>query len=138
MDIIEAYIFLFFDSLMSSIIFPIQTNLVFPAMMFFEGYNTSIIIIIATIGAMTGAMLNFGLGRLIVTTSKFKPEGKRAIQFFNFCHNQGRYILLFSWFPVLGSVLTVVTGAAKMRASIAFLIIFIVHLAYYTILALIY
>ena len=137
MNLTEAYTYLFFDSAMASLIFPIHSALVYPSMLMFGGYNITIIAFLALCGALLGAIANFWLGKALVSVSKYSPEDGKALMFFSIVKKYAPYILLLSWVPILGSVLVVTSGAVGVRFIRSMGVFVIVNSAYYCALAVI-
>jgi membrane protein YqaA with SNARE-associated domain len=134
MEPTEAYNFLFADSIMSTLILPMSGRLVFPAMQIFGGYNLYLMVAIATAGTVLGAAANWFVGKLIVIACKYNPDEQtgRAQKFVNFCRKNGLWLLILSWIPVFGTLLTAALGAVGVRFKRVLAIIFIVNLVYYS------
>ena len=130
MEPTQAYIFLLADSFMASLLLPIQNMLVLPVMKIFGGYNMPLAASIAAVGATIGALVNFAIGRLIRLSSRYSPKSERAKKFVDFLQNKAHILLLFSFVPVLGGVITTFIGIAKANLKKSLIIFALVNLVY--------
>lgn len=141
MSLTEAYYFLLFDSVLAELILPLQTQLVYPAMVIFGGYNIPVIFMIAIFGSMVGAVGNWYIGRLANTAmNKYaapKPEKEQLLG--KISHFIYKWRILFAlgcgFFPVIGGLLSLIFGFFSIRV-IYFLAFFTIAKAAYLALAL--
>lgn len=131
MTLAEAYSYLFFDSLMTSLIFPVKEIFVFVVMQIFGSYNMSLAIILAAIGSIFGHVINFGLGRLVVRSNKFVPQGNVTLKIIAFYKKTAPAFMLFCWVPFLGALLVVMAGSAMASWRKMFLFIIPIQAIYY-------
>ena len=117
MDKLQAYSWLFADSMMTSLILPPHVATVFGAMKGFGGYNILWMLCGAILGSILGSSLNYGLGRLILTCiNKEKYSQKMDINKVSYYFTRyGLWLLLFPFVPAYGSFLTVVAGLLRIR-----------------------
>jgi membrane protein YqaA with SNARE-associated domain len=116
MDATEAYSFLLFDSFLAELIFPLQTQLVFPAMIIFGGYNLFLVWAVTLVGTIAGGLGNWYIGRLIDTARNWygladpNPEGKIGrIQ--RFCQKWEKWLAgLCALVPIVGSIGAIALG----------------------------
>ena len=134
MDIFEVYFFLLADSFMTSLILPMQSHLVFPVMLIMGGYNIYFTVLVASFGALIAFVANWYLGYFILLTSKYNPKGGKAIGFVGFCRDHSAWLLVLSWVPILGSVISVVMGVVKVNFTRAITVFTLVNLIYFIIL----
>lgn len=109
----EAYSFLFFDSVLSAMIVPVQDPLVLDVMRAFGTYNLQIAIPIALLGAALGYTANWGLGRMLLHCEDRKWIPARSPKFViieRFIQTYGKWLLLLAPVPVFGHVFTVLCG----------------------------
>jgi len=83
--------------------------------------DPALLLIVGTIGNTAGAVVNWVLGRGAgaVVAKRWLPKAgretyARAARTFN---RYGLWSLLFAWLPVIGDVLTVVAGAARVSLT---------------------
>jgi membrane protein YqaA with SNARE-associated domain len=138
MELSEAYSFLFFDSIISSLAIPINMRLVFPTMQTFGGYSPYLMAIVATIGSLLGHAANFGLGRFVLIATKYNPQNnsEKARKFFDLCRKYGGFLLVLSWVPVFGPFLSLAVGFVKVPVKLVFSTIFAAHFVYYCFISL--
>jgi membrane protein YqaA with SNARE-associated domain len=136
MDYSEAFSFLFFDSLMAALIFPIQDNLVFPIMLIFGGYPIFKMFAMATAGATLATWMNMVLGRALRCIPKLQeaaentdPEHKGKLQRFAlFTRKYGYWgLVLCVWIPFFGAVYTVIVAICRVPWKLVTIAAFIGH-----------
>lgn len=112
MNNIEAYWLLFTDSLISSLILPLNEVLVFKVMLYFNTYNRFFMLITATLGSSIGGVINWCLGRVMIyVRSKYGKTDK----VFNYYKSVIIGLIIFlAWVPILGSLITVISGRLKL------------------------
>ena len=113
MSLEESYLFLFFDSVMASLVLLPNTPMVFDAMRVFGGFSASIILSLAVAGNAVGSSLNYALGRIMnhVKKNVDKSEGsKKFISLKNFANKKLFALAFFSFIPLIGVVITLVSG----------------------------
>jgi membrane protein YqaA with SNARE-associated domain len=130
----EAYSYLFTDSLMGSLLLPPHNELVFGAMQIFGGYNALLMILLAISGSMTGLALNFGFGKLLLTCKnqewfieRSALLDKASLMFKRY----GLWLLLCSFVPVLGGIVTLLAGVMRVRFALFLLLVGAGQTAYY-------
>ncbi len=108
-----GYLGLFLVSLLGATIIPLSTE-IFVVGMPLLGYNTWIVILVATLGGYVGNLINYTVGRkgtefIFSRYVTIKPEHwEPAAAWFQ---HWGAAVLFFSWLPVIGDPLTIVAGA---------------------------
>ena len=118
MDRLEAYLYLFSDSFIGSLIVPPHSAFVRDTMLIFGGYGSAtIIVLIALIASILGAIANYLIGMALVTCARKEPkvlESKfmRAVLYFK---KYELLMLLFSGVPFIGNVITVISGTLSTR-----------------------
>ena len=131
---IEIYSLLFVDSLVAALILPLNKVLIFKIMSYFGGYSCVLMLLVATLGAVIGCILNWILGRMIIFA---------RIEYHKVQDNYGKlgsYIklvlmlltLVFSWVPVWGGIINVLSGYFKVKLLNFTALIFISYLGYFT------
>ncbi|MDB2414300.1 hypothetical protein N9W34_00840 [Rickettsiales bacterium] len=119
---------------MSAIILPLQTEIVFPAMKIFGNYNMIFAAFLAVIAVTIGSLANYGIGELINIASNKYREGKleeSTVKISQFLNGRGKFLLLFSWVPLIGAILLMIAGFCKVKIKTVFLFIFVTNIFYY-------
>ncbi len=112
-----GYLGLFVISFLAATILPLSSELVLTSLLL-NDLSPELLVIIATIGNVLGALTNYGLGFwaskavvqkwLRMSEAEFeKAEGR-----FN---KYGLAALLFAWVPVIGDPLTVIAGILRVN-----------------------
>ena len=117
---------LFAASFVAATILPAQSEAVLAAMILSGGYDTTLLLAVATAGNVGGSVVNWGLGRGV---SKF--EGRRwfpvrremLARAEGWYARWGRWSLLLSWAPVIGDPLTIAAGLMRERLSVFLLLV---------------
>ena len=137
MSIVEAYLFLFFDSIMSTLIFVPNTEMVYKAMHIFQSYNKYYMMIIASFGAVIGGSINYVFGRVLHSLKQkintYEDSGKfRHLS--QYVQNKLFWLLVFAVFPIIGVFLTTVSGFFRIRYYKLVLVILLSRILYYIVL----
>ena len=102
---------LFFSAFISSTLFPGGSEAVLVYLSSEANHPIFLLIIIATLGNVLGAMTSWGIGRLI--SIRYSVEGlskasqKKAVERLK---KYGSSVLLLSWLPIIGDPLCVAAG----------------------------
>lgn len=102
---------LFFSAFISSTLFPGGSEAVLLYLSSEANHPIFLLIIIATLGNVLGAMTSWGIGRLI--SIRYSVEGlskasqKKAVERLK---KYGSSVLLLSWLPIIGDPLCVAAG----------------------------
>ena len=113
MSVEESYLFLLFDSIMSSLILLPNTPMVFKTMNILGSFRYEMILIVAVIGNSIGASLNYIFGKVLNHVKKNidKSEGsERFVSLKKFANKRLFLLVFFSFVPLLGVVLTLAAG----------------------------
>ena len=134
MSLLEAYLFLFVDSVMSCLALVPNTTMVFKAMIVFEGYNKALMTIVGTLGSALGASLNYLLGialRSIKQRVKGQEDSKKLVELCDYANRKLAPLILLSFVPVSGVIITTASGFLRVKYR-KFIAIFIMgRLLYY-------
>lgn len=121
MDTIEAFSLLFADSFMGGVILPPHSPYVLKVMHGFGGYSPLLMLLCVGLGMVLAMTVNWLLGRALITCRdkewvlvKTPRVDKCAAVFKQYL----AWLLVLAWFPVLGPVLSVVAGFAKVRVFV--------------------
>ena len=111
-----AYLSLFLAAFLAATIIPAQSEAGLSALILTSGNNVILLIAVAAIGNVLGAVVNWYLGRWINRFSErrwfpIKPaQLTRATLWY---HRYGRWSLLLSWVPFIGDPITIVAGVLR-------------------------
>lgn len=107
-----GYLGLFVVSYLSATVLPFSEQFAVVGMVAL-GYSSILIVVVATAGSFLGALTNYYVGREgseFVFSRYISVDGDRLERAEKFYGRWGSYILLFSWLPLLGDAITVVSG----------------------------
>ena len=105
------------SAFLAATILPLSSELVLSALLL-AGENPLVLIIIATIGNVAGAVVNYLIGRWGADTMLHRwlkltqQQTDKAEQHFS---RYGKWSLLFSWVPIIGDPLTFIAGLFKVN-----------------------
>ena len=109
-------VILFFISFSAATILPVFSEVFLFTLNTSGEYNSLLLLLIATLGNVLGAVVNWVIGFyfLKLQDKKWFPLNKSQIALYTKQYNKwGKWSLLFSWMPVIGDPLTVVSGIFK-------------------------
>lgn len=107
---------LFASAFIAGSVLPAQSEAVLGGMLLAGGQSPWLLVLVATLGNVGGAVLNYGLGR---SADRFRhrrwfplsaASWDRSAAWFN---RFGVWSLLASWLPIIGDGFTVMAGAAR-------------------------
>ena len=107
---------LFASAFLAGSILPAQSEIVLAALLLSGEHPAWLLVLVATVGNVSGAVLNYGLGRMAdrLRHRRWFPLSAagwdRSAAWFN---RWGVGTLLLSWLPVVGDGFTVLAGAAR-------------------------
>ena len=111
-----SYAVLFFSALMAATILPMQSEAVLVGLLVAGQKPVAYLLIIATLGNVLGALINWGLGRALRRfegRSWFPASQEQMQRAQRWYLRHGRWSLLASWLPIVGDPITVVAGALR-------------------------
>ncbi|MFN7038326.1 MAG: hypothetical protein ACK4OM_01975 [Alphaproteobacteria bacterium] len=136
MDNIEAYSYLFSDSLFSNLIINFYGELVIDVMLILGGYDNILILIISSLGSFIAGILNFVLGLVIRTAKKTEEVIQASHHYFKINHLIGSFLyilLLFSGLPIIGPILLVILGLFRIKLNyLSILLLLLSKIIYYS------
>jgi len=108
---------LFFSAFMAATIFPFYSE-AWLVVLLQQGHNAALLIAIASLGNTLGAVVNWYLGKYLLTYQHkrwfyFKPQQIERMQ--AVFQRYGVWSLLLAWLPIVGDVLTLIAGIMKVR-----------------------
>ena len=130
---IEIYSLLFVDSLVAALILPLNKVLIFKIMNYFGGYSYVLMMLIATLGAVVGCLINWFLGRIIIYA---RVEYHKTQDNYGWLDFYIKLVLMLlalicSWIPVWGGIINVLSGYFKVKVLNFALLSFISYLGYF-------
>ena len=126
MNAIEVYASLFISSFLSSTILPGHSEIILTAFIFLKKYPIIDLIFFASIGNISGSILNWCIGYFLTNLKdrKWFPINKsqltRASSWFL---KYGKWTLFLSWVPIIGDPLTIIAGIFRIPIYTFILII---------------
>ncbi len=111
-----AYAGLFASALIAATILPMQSEAVLVALILQGDHPVAALLIVATLGNVLGAVLNWLLGRFLLRFKDkrwFPASAAQLSRAQGWYHRYGRWSLLGSWLPVIGDPITVVAGILR-------------------------
>lgn len=120
MDNLQAYVFLFNDSLLTSLIVIPRLPYAADVMLTLQTYNPYLIFIISLIGNIIGCVINWVLGMGFRKLEKLESLAERISTLKNaeiFFNKKGKWILLLSAVPFWGALFTTAAGVLHFRMS---------------------
>ncbi len=134
---VEAYLFLFFDSVMATLAFVPNTEMVYKAMQVFPGYNRVYMIVVASFGAVFGGSVNYIFGGVLHALKQRVNHYEDSEQFKHlskYVDHRLFWLLLLSILPVIGVLLTIAAGFFRIRFYKMVFVVLGIRLFYYTLL----
>ncbi len=111
-----SYTGLFFSALIAATILPMQSEAVLVGLLASEKLSPILLVTVASLGNILGALINWTLGRSIEHYKKrsWFPVSETALARAQGWYGRyGKWSLLFSWIPVVGDPLTIVAGVMR-------------------------
>lgn len=138
MSDLAVYAGLFMVAFLAATIFPAQSEAVLTGLLLGGDYAPWLLVLVASLGNVLGAVLNWGLGRGIERfhDKKWFPlKGVALERAKGWYRHYGRWSLLLSWVPVIGDPLTVAAGIMRERLVVFLVIVGIAKTGRYIALA---
>ncbi|MDM4768999.1 YqaA family protein [Solimonas sp. SE-A11] len=133
---LAAHAGLFLSAFLAATILPAQSEAVLVGLLL-AGYTPWTLLLVATVGNVLGALVNWLLGRgLAGASSRWAPkQGPMLERAQRWYHRYGRWSLLLSWVPIIGDPLTVVAGMLREPLPVFLLLVTVAKLGRYLVLA---
>jgi|TARA_B110000438_G_C15613220_1_gene563156 membrane protein YqaA with SNARE-associated domain len=122
----EGYFGLFLSALLSASILPFSSEVVLIGLMATENYNSVFLWIMASLGNVAGACINWFLGRFCLNwrdKSWFPISKKQLDGAGKWFLRYGVWTLLFSWLPIIGDPLTFFAGIMRVNFSLFIMLV---------------
>jgi membrane protein YqaA with SNARE-associated domain len=120
-----SYVGLFFSALVAATIIPMQSEAVLVGLLATSEQPAMMLILVATVGNVLGAVINWWLGRYLLNFrgKRWFPSSQSQIARAQIWYRRyGRWTLLGSWLPLVGDPITVVAGVMR-EPLISFLLL---------------
>jgi membrane protein YqaA with SNARE-associated domain len=117
----STHISLFIVAMLAATVLPGSSEALLLALVAKEPAATKTLFIVATLGNTLGGVINWGLGRWLISFGEarwFPFEPRRLARASQLFRKYGTWSLLFSWLPIIGDPLTVVAGLLRVPFSI--------------------
>ncbi|WP_341787777.1 YqaA family protein [Rickettsia endosymbiont of Cantharis rufa] len=118
MNQFEAYSLLFVDSFVSNLVISFQNELIFHSMKMFGGYNSLIMLLVATCASLSGNTVNYIFGRVVLNifyTSKNEQNILRLKNLTKLYYKYELFILFLMAFPFWGCFISLFSGFFKTK-----------------------
>lgn len=138
MTAFAVYAGLFAVAFLAATIFPAQSEAVLTGLLLGGDYTPWLLVLVASLGNVLGATVNWGLGRGIERFHDqrwFPLHGAALERAKGWYHRYGRWSLLLSWVPIIGDPLTVAAGIMRERLAIFLLLVTLAKTGRYVVLA---
>lgn len=116
MSEITAYTTLFMAAFLAATLFPAQSEAVLLGLLSTKTYSVSMLLLVASVGNVLGAVVNWALGYGIERFKghKWFPVSEAALAKAQSRYARyGRWSLLLSWVPFIGDPITVAAGIMR-------------------------
>jgi membrane protein YqaA with SNARE-associated domain len=133
-----VYLTLFTVSLLAATLLPLGSE----ALLLYDlslGYNSSLLLLFATLGNTIGSVINYFLGYKGVDflVEKKYANTKQLQKATNTFKKYGAFSLLLSWMPIIGDPITFVAGVLKYEFKKFVVLVFVAKGVRYLILSMI-
>lgn len=135
---LAAYFGLFISALGAATLLPLQSEGVLVALLLSDAYPLWALLVVASVGNVLGALLNWLLGRYLehFRHARWFPVSAARLQQAQLWYARyGRWSLLLSWLPIIGDPLTLVAGVMRERLWIFLLLVSLAKTARYAAVA---
>jgi len=131
---LAVYAGLFVTALAAATILPMQSEAALVGLLLADAYPPWLLVIVASIGNVLGAIINWLLGRGIKhfrhrTWFPAKAAGLERAQ--RWYQRYGKWSLLLSWAPIIGDPLTVIAGVLREPFPIFLLLVAVAKIGRY-------
>jgi len=120
-----GYAGLFFASFLAATILPFGSEGIVVLLVSRE-FNAFAVVLVASIGNFLGACTSYYIGLKgrshIEKYLRIEPGDVRKAEFY--FSKYGSYVLLFTWLPLIGDALTVVSGLLRLKFSLFSILVF--------------
>ncbi|NBO19685.1 MAG: hypothetical protein EBV03_10785 [Proteobacteria bacterium] len=118
----NLYTSLFLDSFTSAVFVMLQSDIYYPAMLAMGSFHVPTVSLLAFLGAMLGASINWMMGSLVATAKRQSAlaQGKNDVSgtfgtIMKYAERYGIWLLLFSWISIFGGLVSLFAGVFGIR-----------------------
>ena len=132
------YISLFLSAFFAATIFPAQSELVLLYLLQDRSNSVVLLLLVATVGNVLGAVVNYGLGYYVhrFKDRRWFPASPQQLEKAQRAYARwGRYSLWASWVPIIGDPITVVAGVLRDRFIVFLALVIVAKAGRYLVLA---
>ena len=132
------YISLFLSAFFAATIFPAQSELVLLYLLQDRSNSVVLLLLVATVGNVLGAVVNYGLGYYVhrFKDRRWFPASPQQLEKAQRAYARwGRYSLLASWVPIIGDPITVIAGVLRDRFTVFLALVTVAKAGRYLVLA---
>ena len=116
---IETYLSLFLDTFLASLVLPVKSEMVLPAMLIFNAYDKYLVLAVALAGSVIALLINWQIGKFfsfIKRMDMFADKEEEIIKIENFWN---KYVIWFlpvaTFFGAIGPILCLFSGFFRVR-----------------------
>ena len=135
-----ALLGLFLAALVAATLIPAQSEAVLVALLLDRSHPVLLLVFVATVGNVLGALVNWWLGRQAqrLENRRWYPlSGAKRERAQAWYRRYGRWSLLLAWAPVIGDPITLVAGMMREPLRVFLPLVILAKGGRYTLLALI-
>lgn len=116
MSEVEAYLFLFVDSIFASMILVPNTFMAYNAMAIFGTYSKLVVMVVAILGNIIGLSFNYLLGMILNTVKKSKlGNSEKYVRLAEYTQKKLFFLSILSFIPIIGVVITTFLGMMRVK-----------------------
>jgi membrane protein YqaA with SNARE-associated domain len=133
-----AYFGLFTSALLAATILPMGSEAVLVGLLLAGEGSVAMLLLVATVGNVLGAVINWTLGRLVMRFRErrwFPVSPHQLERAQSWYRRYGRWSLLASWVPVIGDPITVAAGVMREPISSFLILVTLAKAGRYLVLA---
>ena len=134
MLIVLGYLQLLFFSFLAATFLPFSSEVIISTMYLSNNFNILLLLIVASIGNISGSIFNWYLGQkiLIFKNKRWFPISEDKLNKSQlYFHKYGVWSLLLAWVPIIGDPLTMIAGVLKVRFNTFFILVSISKISRY-------
>ena len=134
MFIILGYLQLLFFSFLAATFLPFSSEVIISTMYLSNNFNILLLLIVASIGNISGSIFNWYLGKkiLIFKNKRWFPISEDKLNKSQiYFQKYGVWSLLLAWVPIIGDPLTMIAGVLKVRFNTFFILVSISKISRY-------
>ncbi len=138
MSALSVYAVLFGVAFLAATVFPAQSEAVLGALLVSGEHPAALLIAVASVGNVLGAVVNWALGRGLERFKDrrwFPAKGAALERAQRWYQRYGKWSLLLSWAPFVGDPLTVVAGVMQEPFLVFLALVTVAKVGRYLVLA---